>query len=79
MTAAAYPSPDEAGGRNQGSHPEENAGYGAQDENHKVAKNSGSEELRFQHHALCIKYQDLPGEKSPRRFAAKPPRPGRVI
>src|SRR5215831_2271070 len=71
MTAAAYPRPDESGRRNHGSHPEENACQGAKDENREVAKNSGGEELRFRHHAFCIKSQDVPGEKSPRSFVAE--------
>jgi len=73
MTAAAYPRPNEGGRRNQGSHSKEDAAYGAKDENHKVAKKSGGEELRFRHHELRVKYQDVPGEKSPRSFVAKRP------
>ena len=71
MTAAAYPRPDESGRRNHGSHPEENACQGAKDENREVAKNSGGEELRFRHHAFCIKYQDVPGEKAREALSRK--------
>src|SRR5262249_21610897 len=77
MTAAACGRSDEGGRCSEGSHPEKSAREGAQDENHKFARNSGGEELGFQHHAFCIKCQDEPGEKRPRSVIATiqtPPR-----